>query len=58
MHKEESSAFRIVSVGFIDDRKGDLMILNAIVAMKNRNMCVSYTIMGGMIIIFLPQSWE
>lgn len=62
IQKTRSSVFRIVTVGFMDDRKGYPMILKAIAAMKNRGMRISYTAIGGgigyMITRFLPYSWE
>lgn len=42
----KSGDFKVVTVGFLDDRKGYLMVLNAISEMNNKGMKIQYTAMG------------
>lgn len=47
LKKKDTSEFIIVTVVFMDDRKGYPMILEAISTMKNKGMKISYTAIRG-----------
>lgn len=44
---KKSRDFKVVTVGFMDERKGYPMVLDAISEMKNKGMKIQYTAIGG-----------